>query len=125
MVVEFVEESSAGRRIDIGEKKDKVGVQEFLEFRIGEELLTQQSAAPSASRMKIDEDEFVLGLGLGHGLIKSALEPVLSPGGGGKEKPDGQSERFFHAESPSLKTKQSLQPLTFINTDHVRKRLAL
>jgi len=55
--------------IPVGAVEDEMFVQEILEFRILVKLLTQQSAAPSTTREEIEEDPFVLALGLGHGLV--------------------------------------------------------
>jgi hypothetical protein len=48
-----------------GAVDDEVLVQEIGVFGIVVELLDQQSAAPSATRVEIDQDELVLFLGLG------------------------------------------------------------
>jgi hypothetical protein len=72
--------------IPVGAEEDEMGVQEILEFRIGVKLLTQQSAAPSAAGVEIDEDELVLGLGFGHGLVQRAVEPALGRSGGSEDK---------------------------------------
>jgi hypothetical protein len=46
-------------------EKDEVFSEEFGVFGIGVELLTQQSASPSAAREKFDVEEFVFLFGLG------------------------------------------------------------
>jgi hypothetical protein len=59
-------------------------------------LLTQQSTVPSATAVEIDEDELILALGLGHGLLESTVEPVLGRGGGSENEEDRKGEGFFH-----------------------------
>jgi hypothetical protein len=75
--------------VPVGAVEDKILVQEILEFRILIKLLTQQSAAPSTTRVEIEEDPFVLALGLGHGLIERAFVPILGRG----ERGDEENER--------------------------------
>jgi hypothetical protein len=72
--------------IPVGAVEDEILVQEILEFRILVKLLTQQSAAPSTTPEEIEEDQLVLALGLGHGLVKRALEPILGRAEGGDEE---------------------------------------
>jgi hypothetical protein len=59
-------------------------------------LLTQQSAASSATAVKIDDDELVLALGFGHGLFQRSLEPVLGRSGGGENEDTRKEEGFLH-----------------------------
>jgi len=73
---------------DVGEEKNEIRVQKFLIFLIGEELLTQQYTAPSATREKVDKDLFAFILRLDKGLVKSPLEPVLGKSRGNKNKYD-------------------------------------
>ena len=94
---EFFEERVPLFFIPVGTVEDEIFVQEVLEFWILVKLLTQQSAAPSTTREEIEEDPFVLALGLGHGLVDRALEPVLGRGErGDKENDRKKSERFLH-----------------------------
>jgi hypothetical protein len=72
--------------IPVGAEEDKILIKEILEFRILVKLLTQQSAAPSATREEIKEDPFVLALGLSHSLVESAFEPVLGAGQGSEQE---------------------------------------
>jgi hypothetical protein len=66
--------------VPVGAVENERRVQEVLEFRILVKLLTQQSAAPSTPRVEIKQDQLVLGLGLGDGLVEWALEPILGRG---------------------------------------------
>jgi hypothetical protein len=75
-------------------------------------LLTQQEAAPSAARgEEVEEEELVLGLGFGQGVVERPLEPGdLGRKDRGREKQEekeGDDSHFFHpnlleAETPSL-----------------------
>jgi hypothetical protein len=76
-------------------------VQEIVELGILEKLLTQQSTARSATRVKIEEDLLVLRPGLGHGFVQGAFVPVL----GGRGRRHEQNERrqqcdLFHDDLP-------------------------
>jgi len=82
-----------------GPKQDEIGVQEILELGIFIELLTQQFAAPSGVGVKIDENQLVIALGLGHGFIQGSLEPALGRGQGGEDKHERQGKEFFHARN--------------------------
>jgi hypothetical protein len=59
-------------------------------------LLTQQSAAASATAVEINEDELVFLLGLGQGLLKRAIEPVLGRSGGNEDEEERKGDGFFH-----------------------------
>jgi hypothetical protein len=71
-------------------EQDEIGVQEVLELGIFIELLTQQFATPSGVRIKINEDQLVIALGLGHGFVQGSLEPALGRGQGGEDKHERQ-----------------------------------
>jgi hypothetical protein len=47
-------------------------------------LLTQQYAAPSATRIKIDQDQLAFAFGLGHSLFHCSFKPNLAGGQGNK-----------------------------------------
>jgi hypothetical protein len=96
---EPAEDGRATRGPVFGTDEDKILVQEILEFGIGVDLLTQQDAAPSASRIEINENEFAFGIGLGDGLIDGAGEPLLSESGGrNKSDNKGRNENSFRCE---------------------------
>ena len=67
---------AAGRPV-LGPDEDEIRVQEILELGIGVNLLTQQDAAPSATRVEIEKDELLFRLGLRDGLVDRPREPVL------------------------------------------------
>jgi hypothetical protein len=71
-------------------EQDEIGVQEVLELGIIIELLTQQFTAPSGVRIKINEDQLVIDLGLGHRFVQGSLEPALGRGQGGEDKHERQ-----------------------------------
>lgn len=83
-------------RVDVGQEKDEILVEERMELDVLVKLLTQQSATPSATAEEIDEYELILALCLGHGLIQRSLEPGLSRSGRGEDESEDQSEPFFH-----------------------------
>lgn len=68
----------------IGAEDDEIGIQEFLKLGIFKKLLTQQSTGPSATRVKIDENQLFFTLRFGQGLIESSLKPDLSESRGGE-----------------------------------------
>jgi hypothetical protein len=97
--LEPAKDGRAPRGPVFGADEDEILVQEILEFGIGVDLLTQQDAAPSASRIEIDEDEFAFGIGLGDGLIDRAGEPLLSESCGRNESDNkGRNENSFGRE---------------------------
>jgi hypothetical protein len=71
-------------------EQDEISVQEVLELGIFVELLTQQFAGPSGVRIKVNEDQLVIALGLGHGFVQGSLEPALGRGQGGEDKHERQ-----------------------------------
>jgi hypothetical protein len=86
---EFLEDRIPFLVVSVSPEEDEILVQEILELGILVKLLTQQSAAPSTTRVEVEEDEFVFGLGLGHGLVERAFEPVL----GRSARDDEENER--------------------------------
>jgi hypothetical protein len=81
-----------------GPVDDDVIVEEIGVFGIVVELLNQQSAAPSATRVEVDEDELVLFLCLGQRLFERAREDRgrLGGGEGGDEEEAGDRSEFLH-----------------------------
>jgi hypothetical protein len=73
-----------------------------MEPGVGVKLLTQQFTAASATAVEIDEDEFVLALGLGHRLVKGSLEPILRRRGRGENEEEKDHGRFFHLGPPEV-----------------------
>jgi hypothetical protein len=59
-------------------------------------LLTQQSAAASATAVEINENELVLAPGLGHGLLKSTFEPILGRSCENEDEEERKGDSFFH-----------------------------
>jgi len=82
-----------------GPIEDDVLVEEIGVFGIVVELLDQQSAAPSATREEVDEDELVLFLSLGQRLVEWSGEDRgrLSGGKGGDEEETSEGGELFHA----------------------------
>jgi hypothetical protein len=93
---ELLEQRGAELLVTVGPEEDEMGIEIRLEFRVGVILLTEQFAGSSATAVEIDEDQLVLGFGLGHRLLQGPLEPVLSGGGGGQDENRSEDERFFH-----------------------------
>jgi hypothetical protein len=87
--IESLEGLRADRRAVVGQEEDEIFVEEGMKLGVVVKLLTQQSAASSATAVKIDEDELVLALGFGHGLVHGPLEPVLGRSGGGENEDKG------------------------------------
>jgi hypothetical protein len=73
--------------------EDDVGVEEIGVFGIVVELLNQQFAAPSATRVEIDENELVLFLGLGQRLVEGPREDRRRLGGGERRDEEEAGER--------------------------------
>jgi hypothetical protein len=95
--LELLEQLVAELLLAVGPQEDEILVQEILELGVAVVLLTQQYAAPSATAVEVDQDQLVLALGLGHGLVQGALEPGL----GGRQRSedkhhDKEGEMFFH-----------------------------
>jgi len=67
-----------------------------MELGVMVKLLTQQSAAASATAVEIHEDELVLALGLGRGLLQRTVEPVLGQSGGSENEEDRKGKGFSH-----------------------------
>jgi hypothetical protein len=82
-----------------GAVEDDVGVEELGVLGIVVELLNQQFAAPSATRVEIDEDELVLFLRLGQRFLERSREDRgrLGGGQGGEEEEPGGGGELFHA----------------------------
>jgi len=109
----LVDEELRGRRVDVvllvdgvavlvaaaGAVEDDVLVEEIGVFGVVVELLNQQFAGPSATRVEVDEDEFVLFLGLGQRLVEGSGEDRgrLGGGEGGDEEEAGDNREFLHA----------------------------
>jgi hypothetical protein len=83
---ESLEDGVALRILNGGPEDDEIFCEEILEFGIFEKLLTEQYAAPSGVRHKIEENLFVCGLGLGHGFVQGAFEIDLGRSGGGQDE---------------------------------------
>jgi hypothetical protein len=83
-----------------GAVDDEVLVQELGVLGIVVELLNQQFAAPSATREEVDEDELVILLGLGQGLVERALKDrrCLSGGQRGEKEDSGEGGGLSHAD---------------------------
>jgi hypothetical protein len=92
---ESLEGFGADRLAIIGQKDDEILVEEGMKLGVLVKLLTQQSAASSATAVKIDDDQLVLGPGFGHGLVQRSLEPVLGRSGGGEDKQRANSQCFL------------------------------
>jgi hypothetical protein len=88
---EFLEDLRALGFVAIGAEQDEMLVQETLKLGILVKLLTQQSTARSATRVKIEEDLLVFRPGLGHGFVQGALVPVL----GGRGRRHEQNHRRY------------------------------
>ena len=124
----LVDEELRGRRVDVvllvdgvavlvaaaGAIEDDVLVEEIGVFGVVVELLNQQFAGPSATRVEVDEDEFVLFLGLGQRLVKGSGEDRgrLGGGEGGDEEEAGDNGEFLHA---ALLGMRCLFPLSIYN----------
>jgi hypothetical protein len=94
--VEFLEGRGADLIAAVGAVEDEIRIQEVLELGGGVKLLTQQFTGPSATRVEIEKDQLLFGLGLGDGLVESALEPGLGRGGGREDENRESDQRFFH-----------------------------
>jgi hypothetical protein len=108
----LIDEEIGRRRVDVesfvdgisdfvaarGAIKNDVVVEEIGVFGIVVELLNQQSAAPSATRVEVDKDELVGFLGLGQGLFERTAQDPRGLGGGerGEEEQAGHGCRFLH-----------------------------
>jgi hypothetical protein len=81
-----------------GAVDDEILVEEIGVFGVVVELLDQQFAAPSATRVEVDEDELVLFLGLGQRLVEGSREDRGRLGGGerGDEEEAGERGDLFH-----------------------------
>jgi hypothetical protein len=84
-----------------GPVEDDVLVEEIGVLGVVVELLNQQFAAPSATRVEIDEDELVLFLGLGQRLVERPAEDRRRLGGGERRDEEKARQRgeLFHAAS--------------------------
>jgi hypothetical protein len=94
-LVDRVADLVAGR----GPVDDDLSVEKIGVFGIVVELLNQQSAAPSATRVEVDENELVLFLGFGQRLVERSGEDRgrLGGGEGGDEEETGEGGELFHA----------------------------
>jgi hypothetical protein len=92
----FLEGFVADFFVAVGFEEDKILFEERTELGVGVELLNQQFTASSAAAVEVDENQLVLDLGLGDGLIQGALEPGFGGGEGGENKYESQGEGFFH-----------------------------
>jgi hypothetical protein len=126
----LVDEELRGRRVDVvllvdgvavlvaaaGAVEDDVVVEEIGVFGVVVELLNQQFAAPSATRVEVDEDELVLFLGLGQRLVEGSGEDRgrLGGGEGGDEEEAGDNGEFLHA---ALLGMRCLFPLSIHNSE--------
>jgi len=72
-----------------GAVEDEMPIQEILELGIFVELLTQQSAAPSAVREEIDQDVFSFGFGFSQSFVQRSPEPGLGSDQGDKAENSG------------------------------------
>jgi hypothetical protein len=93
---EPLEDRGSRRLRVVGENEDEMLIEKGMELGVAVKLLTQQSAASSATAVEIDQDELILALGLGHGLIDRPVEPALGRGGGSENQEDRKGEGFFH-----------------------------
>jgi hypothetical protein len=96
--VELLNQGFAVLGAPIGAVEDEVIFEELLVFRLGIILLDQQLAGPSAAFLvEVEEQELVLRLGLGQGVLERSGEPGLAVGRRGRY---GEGERqyksFFH-----------------------------
>jgi hypothetical protein len=87
--------------VDVRKEEDEIFFEEGMELGVLVKLLTQQSAAPSATAEEIDEDELVLAPGLGHGLVQRTLEPVLGKCGGCEDENGEKKDGFLHETPPT------------------------
>jgi hypothetical protein len=94
--LELLEQLVAELVFAVGPQKNEILGEEILIFGMAVILLTQQYAAPSATAVEIDQDQLVLALGLGHGLVQGALEPILGRGERGEDEHHEQGKEFFH-----------------------------
>jgi hypothetical protein len=80
--------------------EDEVVFEELLVSGVGIVLLDQQFAGPSAAFLEeIEQQELVLGLRLGQGVLDRAGEPGLAEGRGGRKGEDeDQRGRSFHLD---------------------------
>jgi CRISPR/Cas system CSM-associated protein Csm5 (group 7 of RAMP superfamily) len=67
-----------------------------MELGVMVKLLTQQSAVSSATAVEINEDELVLALGFGHGLLQRTVEPVLGRSARSKNEEGRKGKGFSH-----------------------------
>jgi len=80
-----------------GPVEDEIFGQKLMKLGIVVELLTQQYAASSATRVEIDQDQLFFALGLGNGLVHGPLEPDLAGGRGNENNNRHKSQAcFFH-----------------------------
>jgi hypothetical protein len=93
---EPLEDRVSRRLAVVGQNEDEILVEERMELGVMVELLTQQSAGASATAIEIHEDELVLLLGLGRGLLQYPVEPVLGRSGGSENEEDRKGEGFSH-----------------------------
>jgi hypothetical protein len=91
------EDRRSGGLLGDSPEEDEILVQESVELGIVVKLLTEQFAGPSGVGVKVDEDQLVLDLGFGNGLVQGALEPVLRRSHGGEDKHHEQEKCFFHS----------------------------
>jgi hypothetical protein len=96
----LLEDLLAGLGAPVSAVEDEVLLEEFLVGGVGIILLDQQFAGPSAAFLvEIEEQELVVGLRLGQGLLDRPGEPGLAEGGGGRHgKGENQSAGFFHLD---------------------------
>jgi hypothetical protein len=88
---ELVEHDLALRFLRVNPVEDEILGQEVLELGVVVKLLTQQFTARSSVGVEIEEDQLVIGFGLGVRLVQGTLEPfqVLGERRGGEHKHDG------------------------------------
>jgi hypothetical protein len=98
----------------VGPKEDEMGVEIRMELGVGVVLLTEQLADPSAPAVEIDEDQLILGLRLGDGLVERSFEPGLGRGYGCEDEHHGKAESFFHSVSPLGQARVNLFTLYYI-----------
>lgn len=98
----------------VGPEENEMGVEIGMELGVGVVLLTEQLAGPSASGVKIEEDQLVLGFRLGDGLVERSFEPGLGRGCGCEDEHHGKAESFFHSVSPLGQARVNLFTLYYI-----------
>jgi hypothetical protein len=97
--VELLEDAVPDLVVAAGPIDDDVVVEEIGVLGIVVKLLNQQSAAPSATRVEIDEDELVLFLRLDQRLLERSFEDRRRLGGGegGDEEEAGECGELLHS----------------------------